>query len=172
MRGFSGVNILANDIEPDRVFGQSHGVSWVDKETLFRESDIVTVHVPLTPETYRLVGREALTAMKSTALLINTARGGIVDEGALASALREQQIAGAAIDVYESEPYAGELTALENCLLTCHMGSMSEDCRLQMEQEAVDDVVRFFAGTPLARPVPSDEYDVAAIARPSDVKRR
>ena len=127
----------------------------------------MSVHVPLTPETYRLVGREVLCAMKPTALLINTARGGIVDEIALASALREHQIAGAAIDVYESEPYAGELTARENCLLTCHMGSMSEDCRIQMEQEAVDDVVRFFDGKPPARPVPPDEYEVAAIARPS-----
>ena len=167
LRGFSGVNVLANDIEPDRVFGQSRGVSWVDKEILFRESDIVTVHVPLTPETHRLVGREELGAMRPTALLINTARGGIVDEIALASALREHQIAGAAVDVYESEPYAGELTSLENCLLTCHMGSMSEDCRAQMEQEAVDDVVRFFDGKPPARPVPSAEYDVATIARPS-----
>ncbi len=164
---FSGVNVLANDIAPDRVFGQSHGVSWVEKETLFREADIVSLHMPLTPETHHLVGREALTAMKPSALLINTARGGIVDEGALASALRERQIAGAAIDVYESEPYAGALTSLENCLLTCHMGSMSEDCRLQMEQEAVDDVVRFFDGKPPARPVPSEEYEVAAIARPS-----
>ncbi len=167
LHGFSGVNVLANDIAPDRVFGQSHGVSWVAKETLFREADIVSLHVPLTPETHHLVGREALTAMKPSALLINTARGGIVDEGALASALRERQIAGAAIDVYESEPYAGALTSLENCLLTCHMGSMSEDCRLQMEQEAVDDVVRFFSGQPLARPVPADEYEVAAVARTS-----
>lgn len=167
LSGFSGVVILANDIAPDRVFGQSYGVSWVDKETLFRESDIVSVHVPLTPETYRLVGREVLTAMKPTALLINTARGGIVDEVALAAAIREHQIAGAAIDVYESEPYAGELTSLENCLLACHMGSMSEDCRAQMEQEAVDDVIRFFSEKPLARPVPSDGYEAAAIASPS-----
>ena len=167
MHGFSGVSVLANDIEPDRVFGQSHGVSWVDKETLFRESDVVSVHVPLTPDTYRLVDHEALSTMKPTAFLINTARGGIVDEGALASAIREGQVAGAAIDVYESEPYTGELTSLENCLLTCHMGSMTDDCRLQMEQEAVDDVVRFFSGQPLARPVPSGEYDVVAVARPS-----
>ena len=167
LRGFSDVRLLANDIEPDRAFGKTHSVSWVDRETLFRESDIVSVHVPLTPETYRLVGRAELTAMKPTAMLINTARGGIVDETALAWAIREGQIAGAAVDVYESEPYTGELTSLENCLLTCHMGSMSEDCRLPMEQEAVDDVIRFFRGKTLARPVPSDEYEVAAIASPS-----
>ena len=167
LRGFSETNVLANDIAPDREFGRSHGVSWVDKETLFRESDIVSVHVPLTLETRGLVAREELRAMKPTALLVNTARGRIVDEAALASALRERKIAGAAVDVYESEPYTGELTSLENCLLTCHMGSMSEDCRRQMEQEAADDVIRFFAGKPLARPVPSDAYDVAAMALPS-----
>ena len=167
LQGFSEINVLAHDVEPDIEFGRAHGVSWVDKETVFRESDIVSLHVPLTPETYRLVGREELAAMKPTALLVNTARGGIVDEGALASAIREQEIAGAAIDVYESEPYAGELTSLENCLLTCHMGSMSEDCRSRMEREAVDDVVRFFGGKPPVRPVPSNEYEVAAIARPS-----
>ena len=167
LSGFSDVNVLANDIRPDIAFGKSRGVSWVNKATLFHESDIVSVHVPLAPDTYGLVGREELAAMKPTALLVNTARGGIVDEAALALAIRERQIAGAAIDVYESEPYAGELTSLENCLLTCHMGSMSEDCRSQMEREAVDDVVRFFGGKPPARPVPSNEYEVIATARPS-----
>ena len=98
--------------------------------------------------------------MKPSAFIINTARGEIIDEHALAAALSSHRIAGAAVDVFEHEPYTGALTAIEECLLTCHMGSMSEDCRCAMELEAVEDVLRFVRRQPLKQPVPETEYAV------------
>jgi D-3-phosphoglycerate dehydrogenase / 2-oxoglutarate reductase len=96
--------------------------------------------------------------MKPEAILINTSRGGIVDESALAAALRSRPTFSAAIDVFEEEPYSGELTTLENCLLSCHMGSCTRDARLQMELGAAQEVVRYFRGEPLGCPVPEQEY--------------
>ncbi|NQU57196.1 MAG: phosphoglycerate dehydrogenase [Rhodospirillales bacterium] len=159
--GFPGVRILANDLEPDTAFGDAHAVIWADKETIYREADVVSLHLPLTPLTRGLVGTTEMKLMKPTASLINTARGGIINEENLANALRDGLIATAAIDVFESEPYTGDLTRLENCLLTSHMGSMSEDCRARMETEAVEEIVRFFSRQPFANPIPEEEYDLA-----------
>jgi len=160
--GFPGVRILANDLAPDMDFGARHDVTWVDKETIYKESDITTLHVPLTAHTRGLIGKDELSQMKPSAYLINTARGGIVDEADLASALRDGTIAGAAIDVFENEPYTGELIEIENSVLTCHMGSMSEDCRARMEIEACEEIARFFTGQAFLNPVPEDEYENAA----------
>src|SRR5207244_3379953 len=104
------------------------------------------------------IGPRELGIMKPDAILINTARGGIVDEAALAAALRARPKFSAAIDVFEEEPYAGELVTLENCLLSSHMGSCTGDCRLQMEMEAAREVVRYFNGQAFATPVPEIEY--------------
>jgi D-3-phosphoglycerate dehydrogenase len=100
--------------------------------------------------------------MKTDAMLINTSRGPIVDERALADALRSRPDFSAAIDVFEQEPYNGELAALENCLLSCHMGSCTDDCRLQMEMEAAMEVVRYFRSEPFLTPVPEAEYMLQA----------
>lgn len=159
--GFPGVRVLANDRTPDPAFGDRHGVTWVERDTLFRESDAVTVHVPLTAETRGLVGARELSSMKPSAVLVNTARGGIVDEAALAEALEAGTIASAAVDVFEEEPYGGRLATLERTLVTCHIGSMSADCRVAMEIEATEDAVRFLAGEPLRGLVPAEEYPPA-----------
>ena len=98
--------------------------------------------------------------MKADALLINTSRGGIVNEYDLAEVMASGHLAGAAIDVFEHEPYRGPLADIERCLLTCHMGSMSVDCRTRMEIEATEEAVRFVRGEPLQKPVPAAEYDV------------
>jgi len=99
----------------------------------------VSLHCPLTPETHHLIDRGALEAMRPTAVLVNTARGQIVDEGALIDALREGEIAGAALDVYEREPaVTEELLALENVVLTPHLGSATRDTREAMGLLAVD----------------------------------
>ena len=156
--GFPNVTVLANDIEPDFAFGNEYGLTWLDKEKLYAESDILTLHIPLTRATRRLIGEREMRTMKPSAFIVNTSRGGIIDEDALASALRAEHLAGAAIDVYEHEPYNGLLTEVEKCVLTCHMGSMSLDCRAAMEMEAVDDVLRFVRGELLKQPVPEWEY--------------
>ncbi len=157
-RAFPNVIVLANDLQPNRSFGSEFNVHWVEKAKLYVESDIITLHLPLTRDTKRLITTREISTMKPSSLLINTSRGEIIDEDALVSALTTGQISGAALDVFEQEPYTGPLTDIEECILTCHIGSMSRDCRLAMELEAVEDALRFVRGEPLKRPVPDSEY--------------
>lgn len=160
LSGFAPQRILANDLEPDIPFGEAHHLEWVAKETIYREADIISLHVPLTSVTHNLITDRELALMKPTAVLLNTARGGIVNERDLANALRNQQIVGAAVDTFLQEPYSGELTTLENCLLTSHMGSMSRDCRFQMELQATQEAIRFLKKEPLQGIVPESEYEL------------
>ncbi|MBI5032974.1 MAG: hypothetical protein HZB51_20830 [Chloroflexi bacterium] len=160
--GFPGVRILVNDLAPDVDFGNAHHVRWTDKETIFREADIITLHLPLTPLTKNLIGAREIEMMKPSALLVNTARGNMIVEHDLATALKSGRIAGAAIDVFEREPYSGELATLDRCILTCHMGSMSQDCRARMEIEATEEVIRFLRSEPLRQLVPESEYALTA----------
>lgn len=102
LKGFD-VTILANDIVQDTAFAAANGISYVDRKTLLRESDIVTLHAPLTADTLHMIEENALASMKSGAILINTARGGLVDETALTEALRSGHIAGAGLDVFWAE---------------------------------------------------------------------
>jgi D-3-phosphoglycerate dehydrogenase / 2-oxoglutarate reductase len=157
LQGFA-TRILANDVAPDREFGAIHQVRWVEKETIYKEADIISLHLPLTPVTKNMITLRELRVMKPEALLINTSRGGIVNEHDLAQILRQDKLAGAAFDVFGQEPYSGELVTVENCLLTCHMGSMTRDCRTRMELEATEEAIRFFKGEPLCLLVPETEY--------------
>jgi len=129
---------------------------------LYREADLVTLHVPLTRLTRNLVAAEELAMMQPGALLINTCRGGVVDEAALAAALRAGQIAGAAVDTFTHEPYHGELVNVDTCLITPHIGSMSVDCRVRMEDGAARNAVAFLRGEPLDQLVPESEYAMRA----------
>jgi len=106
---------------------------------LLAAADVVSLHVPLTPETRHLIDAEALAVMRPTAVLVNTARGPVVDEAALVRALRAGEIAGAALDVYEAEPHVSEeLLALENVVLTPHIGSATRETREAMGMLCVD----------------------------------
>ena len=110
-----------------------------DLNALLAESDVVSLHVPLTPETRHLIDGDALRAMPRTAVLLNTARGPIVDERALVDGLRTGEIAGAALDVFEREPAVEEgLLGLENVVLTPHLGSATRDTRIAMGMLCVD----------------------------------
>jgi D-3-phosphoglycerate dehydrogenase len=151
--------ILANDLRPDADFAARTGCIWASADTIYREADIISLHAPLTRRTRGMIGAREFALMKPDAVLINTARGELVDEGALAAALRSRPGFSAAIDVFAEEPYRGELTALTNCTLSAHMGSATRDCRLRMELEAAQEVVRHFRGEPLAIPVPEEEYE-------------
>lgn len=161
--------ILANDLVPDIEFATANGVRFVEKETIYREADVITLHLPLTPLTRNLISRREIELMKPDACLINTSRGSLVNEHDLALALKQGHLAGAAIDVFTQEPYSGELVTLDNCLLTCHMGSMSRDCRAQMELEATEEAIRFFKKQPLRQLVPKDEYAMRMMALSDDV---
>jgi glyoxylate reductase len=117
--------------------------------------DFVTLHVPLTPETTHLVGVEELRAMKSSAILINTSRGAVVDEEALVGALRAEELAGAALDVYEHEPeLAKGLAALDNVVLAPHTASATVEARTAMSRLAAENVIAALAGRDLPTEVP------------------
>ena len=143
-----GFQVLAHDpFVPDDVAAQ-HGASLVDMPTLLRESDFVTVHSPLTPETRDLIGKVELDAMKPEAFLINAARGPLIDEDALYSALTEGQIAGAGLDVLvdASPPLDHPLLNLDNVLVTPHVAFFSQEATLELEERAAGEVVRVFNG--------------------------
>jgi glyoxylate reductase len=143
-----GMTILYYDpiIQADDVAAQL-GARRVDLETLLRESDFVTVHTPLTPETRHLISSRQFELMKRTAHLINTSRGPVVDEGALVEALRAGQIKGAALDVYENEPQTHPgLTELENVVLTPHIASASVTTRTRMATIAAENVIAALEG--------------------------
>ncbi len=158
--------ILANDIKSDHAFGEKYGITWADKDEIYQNADIITLHLPLTRLTHRMVQREQLRLMKKNAVLINTSRGGMIDESDLEEALTQKWIESAAIDVFEKEPYQGPLIKQERCLLTSHMGSMSEDCRGLMEWEATKEAVRFIKGEPLQGEAPETEYQVQEDFKP------
>ena len=124
------------------------GIELVDHATVFRGSDFITCHTPLNPETRHLVNAEHLAMMKPTAYLINSSRGPIVDHEALAAALREHRIAGAAIDVYDVEPppTTYPLFPLENALLSPHLAWASEEANQAIRKNIVEDVDRFLRG--------------------------
>jgi D-3-phosphoglycerate dehydrogenase len=160
LAGFGSPRILVNDIHPNMQVTPQLALEWVDKEYILRHADVISLHVPLTGQTKNMIKREHLLKMKSDAMIINTSRGGIVNERDLAQVLKSGHLAGAAIDVFEEEPYIGELAQIDRCLLTSHMGSMSVDCRTRMEIEATEEAVRFLAGEPLQGLVPPEEYEV------------
>jgi lactate dehydrogenase-like 2-hydroxyacid dehydrogenase len=123
------------------------GAQFVDKETLFRESDFVTLHIPLLPETRHYVSVKELRLMKKTAHLINASRGPVVDEVALVQALRERWIAGAGLDVYEQEPHLTPgLTELDNVTLAPHIASASVETRTKMAVMAATSLVEALQG--------------------------
>lgn len=124
-----------------------------DIEQLFRESDIITLHLPFNNQTKGLIDSGFLNMIKKGSYLINTSRGGIVDENALYQSLKNNHLAGAAIDVFEDEPYSGPLTDLDNCLTTSHMGSLTREVRALMEEQVVEDIECFMNSYSLIRPL-------------------
>jgi D-3-phosphoglycerate dehydrogenase len=160
LTGFGLPKILLNDVEICKNIGQNQNIEWVDKKTIYKEADIITIHTPLTIQTKNMIRKEHLLSMKKDAMIINTARGGIVNEEDLYQVMCKGHLSGAAIDVFDFEPYSGKLIDIENCILTAHMGSMSIDCRTRMEIEATEEVIRFLKNKPLSNVVPKAEYIV------------
>lgn len=154
--GGFGMRILYHDaLRPDPALERELGATYAEPSTLLRESDFVTVHTPLLPETRHLINEAALRTMKRTAILVNAARGPIVDEAALVRALTEGWIAGAGLDVFEEEPkiHPG-LLPLTNVVLAPHIASASRDTRLAMATLAVRNCLAVLEGKPPITPVP------------------
>ena len=150
--------LLVNDITFNQKLDSKTKLEWVDKNTIYEEADAISLHLPLTKATKDMIRHEQLRMMKADAVLINTSRGGIINEDALFDLMKAGHLNGAAIDVFENEPYSGNLSEIERCILTAHMGSMSIDCRARMEIEATEEVVRFIRGEELKNEVPAAEY--------------
>jgi D-3-phosphoglycerate dehydrogenase len=125
------------------------GATFVDKETLLRESDFLTLHVPLTPETRHYIGEKELKLMKKTAILINASRGPVVDEKALLKALKEKHIWAAGLDVFENEPQIEPgLLELDNVVVVPHIASATPETRINMGKIAIDNIVKVLNGQP------------------------
>ena len=145
--GFAMPLIYYNRHRLDADQEQSLGATYVSLEQLLAQADIVSLHVPLTPETHHLIGARELDRMKPGAYLINTARGAVVDEKALLAALQDKKIAGAGLDVYEDEPnLTPGLVDLDNVVLLPHVGSATVETRHRMATLAVDNLLAGLAG--------------------------
>ena len=149
--------ILCTDtaLEPSRIAGLR--AEWVDKDTLLRESDVVSLHFPMCNRNRHYLGREEIKRMKRGAFLVNTARGGVLDEQALSEALDGGHLAGAALDVFEAEPYEGPLASSDKTILTAHMGASAQKSRYLMELGATEDCLRVLAGDAPMNPAPVEE---------------
>ncbi len=153
-RGFS-MRILYNDARRNDDAERELDATFVTFDELLAGSDVVSLHVPLLPETRHLIDARALRKMKRTAILINSSRGPVVDEHALAEALRDGVIAGAGLDVFEREPDVDPLLLeRENAVLLPHIASASEETRTRMALRAAENVLAFLDGRPLLDPVP------------------
>jgi glyoxylate reductase len=146
-KGFN-MKILYYDVAPRPELEKEVGAKRVDLDTLFREADFISMHVPLMKETHHLVNEEKLRLMKKTAYLINTSRGPVVDEKALYDALKEERIAGAGLDVFEQEPtpLTNPLLGLSNVVVAPHISSASYETRSRMAEIVAENLVAFFEG--------------------------
>jgi D-3-phosphoglycerate dehydrogenase len=160
LQAFGSPRILVNDIRPDKNIAPELKLEWVGKKEIYRQADLISLHVPLTKQTKNMISHDELMMMKLDAMIINTSRGGIINEADLGAVLNAGHLSGAAIDVFDQEPYSGDLSKIDRCLLTSHMGSMSIDCRTRMEIEATEEAVRFLNNQKLCGVVPEEEYDV------------
>ncbi|WP_427340321.1 2-hydroxyacid dehydrogenase [Caloranaerobacter sp. DY30410] len=136
------MKILYHNRKRDEEMEKMFNAKWVDKDTLLKESDFISLHVPLTKETYHMIGEREFKLMKETAILINTARGPVVDEKALVKALKEKEIWGAGLDVYEKEPEVEEdLKKMDNVVLVPHIGSATINTRDNMAKIAAKNII-------------------------------
>jgi len=149
-RKLFAMQVISHDpYVPDAVRAANEGrVEFVDAQELFERSDVLSIHVPLTDATHHAVGEAQLARMKSSAIVINTARGPVVDQWALAGALQNGQIAGAGLDVFEQEPVPADnpLLGLENIILTPHSAALTKECVIRMALEAVNCTLDVFSG--------------------------
>ena len=145
-KGFE-MKLLYHDVQPNAQFEAETGATFVDFDTLLKESDFVSVHVPLMPSTKHLINERAFKLMKPTAILINSSRGPVVDEKALVTALRDGEIWGAGLDVYEDEPLlAPGLADLPNAVIVPHIASATIETRTKMGLMAVENILAVFNG--------------------------
>ena len=140
LTGFN-LKILAFDTMKDEEFSRKHEIDYCSLDELLRNSDFVSIHLNATRENYHLINKSKLNLMKEDAFLINTSRGEVIDERTLEETLRLGKLGGAALDVFEKEPYDGTLNGLENVFLTPHIGSYAREIRIKMEIDATKNLI-------------------------------
>lgn len=150
-----GCRMIAHDAYYTPAAGEDTGVDMVSLEELLREADFVVINCPLTDETRNMFSDDAFRKMKKTAYIINASRGGIIDEAALARALKSGEIAGAALDTTEKEPLPGDspLRAFDNCIVTPHMAWYSEEAARELKRKVAEEAVRMVTGQAVHYPV-------------------
>ena len=149
-----GARVLAHDA---RTLPPETGVDFCGLDALLAAADVITLHLPSGPDTLHLIGRERIAKIKEGAVLVNTARGDLVDEAALCEALAAGKLGGAGLDTFEREPYSGPLCQLPQVVLTAHMGSYAEEARSVMEEEAARNLLDGLAARgSIARPAVSE----------------
>ncbi|GAK54481.1 D-isomer specific 2-hydroxyacid dehydrogenase NAD-binding protein [Candidatus Moduliflexus flocculans] len=163
LHGF-GMTILAYDKFPDRAFAEQYGVRYVELDELYAESDIISLHCPLTKETYHLINEQTINKMKPTVMLINTGRGQLIDSKALVDALRDKRVGAAGLDVYEEESdyffedfsteivdddVLARLISFPNVLLTSHQAYFTQEALSQIATTTLRNLQEYFDGKPL-----------------------
>jgi phosphoglycerate dehydrogenase-like enzyme len=145
-----GMRVIAWTFHPSQERAQEHGVEFVSLDDLFTHADVVSIHVRLSDKTVNLIGKRQLGLMKPTAILVNTARGAIVDKDALVEVLTCRKIAGAGLDTFHEEPIPPHdpLLRLENVILTPHSAGMTPETIEKGARMAVDNVINFLRGKP------------------------
>lgn len=145
-KGFN-MKVLYNKHSPDPEAEHELGVEFADLDRIYIESDFISLHVPLTDETRHMINRDSLAKMKNGVIIVNTARGAVVQESDLVEAIREGRVRGAGLDVFDNEPNINpELIAMENVILTPHIASATWDARNKMGTQAVDAILDTLAG--------------------------
>ena len=142
------MTVLAYDPFPNQAFADEHQIKLVALDELLEQSDYVTLHLPVTPETRDIINKDTLAKMKTGSVLINTARGGLVDEEALIEALESGHLRAAGLDVYKKEPLPVDspLIKLENVLLSCHTGGLDRESHRDAYAMAAQNIVRLYQG--------------------------
>ncbi len=136
-----GAEVAGADISPDMKWLETNKIPLLTLEELIKESDILCIHISYSKDNRHIIGKKEIESMKEGAYFVNLARGGIVNEDVLYRALKSNHLAGAALDVFEQEPYTGPLRELDNVVLTPHIGSYARESRLEMEIQAVKNLL-------------------------------
>lgn len=149
----SGMNVIYHNRHPlDKNIENKYNARYVDFDTLLKESDFISLNAPATSDTFHIIGEAEFKKMKRSAILVNTARGALVDEQALIEALKNNEIYGAGLDVFENEPkISPELFDLDNAVLTPHAGTATYAARIDMQKEIVKNIINFFEGKEINR---------------------
>ena len=140
LRGL-GNPVIGYDLYPDKIWAEKNQIKIVDFKSILTNSDIITLHIPASNEKKAIISTNELKLCKKTSIIINITRGGVIDEYALLEALKNGDIKGAAVDVFNDEPYTGPFCQLDNIVLTPHIGSYAMEGKLQMEIDAVENLI-------------------------------